>query len=517
MICQDQRGFRTNTPSEAFYFNSGDQKLFGWLHRPVGIARDLGLVICKPFGYEAICSHRSMRAFAEMTASIGVPTLRFDYLGTGDSAEIDPQANQLEVWTNDTVAAIDELKRVTGVERVCLLAVRLGAVVAIAAATRCRSVSGLALISPIVKGARYLREIRITALAASLNTGGKRSSERKDNGDQAASARSIEVSGYPLSAATMSALTQVDLTRVDLTRSGASAPEMLIIDGNSMPLAQSWAAGLSAAKARVRYMALPGLVEMVMAMPHDARPAQQMLVAVRDWLQVFPSRLQSERTSPYRLGAAPPEATALELPGDEPAREPGISERPVFLASDPKVFGILSTPRQDERRRRAVILVNGGATYHAGPNRCHVSLARLWARSGCVVIRMDLAGLGDSGTRAGRPDNEMYPPAALDDIRSAIDFVRNVYGIDKVTLCGFCSGAYHMLRAAAAQLPVNCLLMVNAEQFFWEEVTQIDELQPVEVVKRARGHREKIFSIAAWKRLLTGQINVWRMLRIYIR
>src|SRR5271169_3217157 len=77
---------------QAIYFDSGKQTLFGWLHRPPAAATaNLGLVICKPFGYEALCSHRGLRAFAEAAAALGIPTLRVDYLGTGDSAEIDPQ------------------------------------------------------------------------------------------------------------------------------------------------------------------------------------------------------------------------------------------------------------------------------------------------------------------------------------------------------------------------------------------------------------------------------------------
>ena len=77
----------------------------GCMIRPRARTAAIGVVLCKPFGYEAICSHRSIRAFAEALADAGFPTLRFDYLGTGDSGEIDPKADQLQVWTRDVVAA----------------------------------------------------------------------------------------------------------------------------------------------------------------------------------------------------------------------------------------------------------------------------------------------------------------------------------------------------------------------------------------------------------------------------
>src|SRR3984957_1667674 len=158
-----------STSAEPIYFDSGDDKLFGWRHNPVGgHSANVGLVICNPFGYEVMCSHTSLRAFADSAAEMGVPALRFDYRGTGDSADIDPQADQLQVWTQDVLAAITELQRRTGVARVCLFGLRLGALLAVLAASQSNSVSSLALIAPVISGRRYLRELRMTQLAAQL-------------------------------------------------------------------------------------------------------------------------------------------------------------------------------------------------------------------------------------------------------------------------------------------------------------------------------------------------------------
>src|SRR2546429_4336658 len=117
-----------------FYFDSAAHRLFAWLHQPaVPAAPGLGLVICKPFGYEALCAHRCVRAFAEAAVELGGPTLRFDYRGTGDSADIEPAADQIDVWRQDVAAAVSELRRQTGVQRVCLLGFRLGALLALLA------------------------------------------------------------------------------------------------------------------------------------------------------------------------------------------------------------------------------------------------------------------------------------------------------------------------------------------------------------------------------------------------
>jgi pimeloyl-ACP methyl ester carboxylesterase len=496
------------SPAKPFYFNSGDRRLFGWLHQPTdGIARDLGLIICKPFGAEADCAHLSLRAFADTATDIGIATLRFDYLGTGDSEDIDPDANQLEVWSRDVAAAVDELRRVAGVERVCLLGVRLGAVLAVLAAAQSHSVASLALIAPIIDGRRYVRELRVGQLAAlhSSEPPGDPAQRRLPQRDAA-----VEVGGYRLSAATVAALTEIDLTTQhpqDL--------ELLIIDGDSMPVARRWAAALSAANARAQYKSLPGLIEMCMRSPHQAVTPIAMLAAVRDWLQ-FGSNSTDAEVGGRSVGDATALMTAiLELTDAHSIPKSQIREQPVFLRSDPRVFGILTAPCQDETRENAVILLNAGAIPHAGPSRLHVSLARRWARCGYLVIRMDLAGLGDSETRSARPQNEVFPPAAVDDIRSAIAFLQTTYRIECVSLCGLCSGAYHALQAAIARLPLSGILMVNPQNFFWKEGTDINALQPADVFLRIQNHRERIFSVAHWKRLLTGEVNIWSILRIY--
>ena len=495
--------------AEAVYFDSGDHRLFGWMHHPSGNAvGTLGVVICKPFGYEAICSHRGIRGFAESLAAAGVPALRFDYLGTGDSPEIDPKADQIQIWARDVTAAAAELRRRTGVPRVCFLGVRLGGLLAMLASAEC-SASGLVLISPILSGRRYLRELRTTRMAGAAMAGSSAAA------DSSTEAGSLEVSGYTLSAATLTSLGKVDFTLLP----PPEVPDMLVIDGASMPVANRWAESLSARAGRTAYLALPGLVEMVMAAPQFAVVPGEMIAATRDWVVELAGRSRSASELEIgRIGdCASVRNTVLTLgEGSDPGSRT-ITERPVFLGRDGLVFGIVTEPRSGETRRRAVILLNTGADHHIGASRLYVSVARRWAYRGYIVLRMDLAGLGDSRTRPGCPDNDVFPPDALEDIRAAIEFLRTRYGVRDCTLSGLCSGAYHALRAAAAGVSVNRIIMVNPQHYFWNPGDTLEMLQLAEIVKNPTVYRERMFSIGAWKRLLSGQVNIVRILRIYMQ
>jgi alpha-beta hydrolase superfamily lysophospholipase len=500
--------------ADAVYFGSGPHRLFGWHHGPaVGKSANIGLVVCKPFGYESICAHRSVRAFAEAAAALGVPTLRFDYAGTGDSSEIDAQADQVATWTQDVIAAVAELQRRTGVQRVYVLGFRLGALLAALAANECKAIGGLILIAPIVSGRRYLRELRTTRMAGLIGTEFPDTQASTGAANATASAGSMEVSGFMFSAATLAALERVDLK----TLGALPVANMLIIDGDRMPVARAWVEALSQLGAPPTHRLLPGLVEMIMTAPQFASIPQEMIVAMCEWLTplLITSATAAERDG-MRHGdrvIAPP-ITAMDLPLDETARHAGITERPVFFTSQPMLFGIVSEPPPGEIPRRAVILVNAGADYHIGATGMYVGFARRWARRGCVVLRMDLAGLGDSATRPGRPGNEVFPPAAADDIRTAVEWIRTRYGVRDVTLGGVCSGAYHVLRAAVAAVPANRILMINPEVFFWNESMSIHDVQLVELVGK-KAQRGKMFSTETLKRLLSGDINVRYVLKTY--
>lgn len=495
----------------AAYFPPGERRIFGWLHCPLpdSPTSGLGLVLCNPFGYEGICAHRSMRAIAEASAELGIPSLRFDYQGTGDSAEIDGGADQVAVWTQDVISAIRELKRISGVERVCLLGVRLGGLLAIEAARQSGLAEGLILIEPVVAGVRYLREIRRVRLAASLGSGQPAVSVNP-------TAESIEVSGFPLALATVRALAQIDL----MTLPSAPAEKVLIIDRMDLPSARTWCDAMRAKGADLDYVTLPGFVEMIMTPAESASIPVAMIDKIRSWL---PASNESRGGASARCHAAPgvrgctADDSCMQIPCDETGFGIPLTERAVCFGPNEMLFGIVTKPRHVETRKRAVIFLNTGAVHHVGSNRSSVSLARRWARHGYLSLRMDLTGIGDSETRPGRPISEVFPPTAVEEIREAIEFLRISHGITDISLVGTCSGATLALHAAIAGLPVKRIFLANPAIFFWRKpVTNSDITRLSEAINNPAAYRSRLLSVAHWKRLLRGQVRLGVVPRVFL-
>jgi alpha-beta hydrolase superfamily lysophospholipase len=507
-----------NGIAQPLYFDSGRDHLFAWLHRPSKpVESNLGVVICSPFGYESICAHRSVRDFAESIAAAGIPALRFDYLGTGDSADIDENTDHVKLWSQDVIAAIRELRHRTGVDRICLLGIRLGALLAALAAAECRMVESLILIGPVISGRRYVRELRTTQLAGIALSGSSGSRGETDTNRSIPAA--LEAGGFSLSAATLQTLTSVDL----LTAAPPPVRSILILDNDKLPSAKRWAESLAHSEIKLEYRSLPGLIEMVMTAPQFAAVPRAMIDLATQWLSTIATPIEVSGTAPdssahrWTAGDADWPTPSLSFMDEPESPLTSITERPVFIPAGVTLFGVVTEPRSDEKRRRAVILLNPGADFHIGASRMYVSLARRWARRGYFVLRLDLAGIGDSATRSGSTDDEVFPDEATEDIRRSVAFMRSRYSIADMTLVGLCSGAYHALRAAAEGVNVNRILMVNPQNYFWKKGMTLEQVQLVEVLHNPGLYRQRVLSLRAWRRLFTGQVNIGRIAVIYLQ
>jgi pimeloyl-ACP methyl ester carboxylesterase len=188
-----------------YYFGTHGRRLLGIYEAARSGKANRATVLCHPWGAEYIHAYRAMRQLAKMLTSNGIHTLRFDYFGTGDSAG-DTTTGDLGGWETDIQSAIEELKDTTGVTRVSLVGLRLGATLAANVAVRVGAlVHSLVLWDPVVSGAEYLTELHYAARTGRLRLGGAVARPAAHGGGH-------EIMGFPLTEAAAAAIRRIDLT-----------------------------------------------------------------------------------------------------------------------------------------------------------------------------------------------------------------------------------------------------------------------------------------------------------------
>jgi alpha-beta hydrolase superfamily lysophospholipase len=473
------------------YFGPEARRLFGWLSSPDGAASSgSGVVLCNPFGFEAICMHRAYRYFAEAFARAGFASLRFDYDGTGDSSGTDRDPDRVRAWLDSIHAAAAELRARTGVRDVYLFGVRLGATLAATAAAEREDYAGILGIVPVLAPGLYLRELEVFQEWGRF--------KKSPDGVTGIGKRDQEASGFILTASTIASLSAIDLAK----QSKALGRKALVLYRDDRPGVCAWPDRLRALGVEVDARRLSGFRELNMD-PHKSVLPEAMIAASVEWLETH-----AHATS-ARVGGHPaPDPSVREIEA-----EPGVIETAVF-ADARALFGIVSSPKDVKPNGRAVIILNAGAQHRLGPNRLWVSLARHWARLGVVVLRLDFSGLGDSRPRPGMREFAGYETPGALDIADAAAYLRETWGARTVEVMGLCSGGYHAIKAAAHGAAIDGVLSINQEAFFWDPHA-LEDVPTFKAVAETKRYREAALSFASWRKLFRGEVKVRAASRIF--
>ena len=143
-----------------FFFGDSAAPLYGVYHKAeTKNPTNHSVLLMPPFGQEYMRSHRAVRQLAMMLSRKGIPVLRFDYHGTGDSAhdlhEVTPQH-----WIRNANTAIDELRESSKTEQVSLVALRLSGLIAWEAAKMRTDICSVILWDSITSGGNYIDELQ---------------------------------------------------------------------------------------------------------------------------------------------------------------------------------------------------------------------------------------------------------------------------------------------------------------------------------------------------------------------
>ena len=137
------------------------------------------------------------------------------------------------------------------------------------------------------------------------------------------------------------------------------------------------------------------------------------------------------------------------------------TETPVLFGPDDGLFGMLSQP-QAGRSDVACLVLNTGVNYRIGPHRINVKTARRLASAGIPTLRFDLSGIGDSVAAQSR---NAFRAQAVEDMKSAMDFLGARCGVRRFLVFGICSGAENAVAVALADARITGMLAFDGEMY----------------------------------------------------
>jgi hypothetical protein len=148
-------------------FGHPPSSLYGVFHpSAMRSAHPRAVLICNPFGQEAVRIHRFFRVLADRLAREGIACLRFDYHASGESLGDDHEAD-LDRWVQDLLAADALLRQRAGAREVEWLAPRLASALAVRASVKApQAPRQIVLWEPVVSGARYVDHLLAVHAAA---------------------------------------------------------------------------------------------------------------------------------------------------------------------------------------------------------------------------------------------------------------------------------------------------------------------------------------------------------------
>jgi pimeloyl-ACP methyl ester carboxylesterase len=192
------------------------------------------------------------------------------------------------------------------------------------------------------------------------------------------------------------------------------------------------------------------------------------------------------------------------------------NEEAIVFGTNARLVGIVTarSPAGAAAKHVGVIFLNAGVVHRVGPSRLYVTLARELSHRGFTALRFDHSGVGDSPPR----DDELtFDQSSVAETVDAMNWLGGERGCTAFVLIGLCSGTLTAFRVAQVDERVRSLVLLTA-------LLVDPSTVPEEVVAEASNRRiarsylvEKSGSGRAWRRILSGQVDVGRVWRVMRR
>lgn len=442
----------------------------------------LAVLFVSPWGLEEMCTRKFWRIICEKLADRGIPSLRFDYPGTGDALDGVDFKGGLKVWSDSLVAASLHLKALSGCERIAIVSQGLGAVVAVKAAEKVEGLEAIAYLAPVVSGRLHVRELAVWSRVVDENLGLPEQQRQK--------------AGVSIASLTMPAEIAEEVRKVNLmTVDRVPALRTLVVGRADRPADHDFASHLRGLGADVIEQVFEGYERLVSnpAISKLPLPVAENLV---EWIAALPVEPHSVKES-QRTAVAP-------LVGD------GFAETPVRFGSSNRLSGILCEPLHG-RVGATVLFLTSAYDRHAGWGRTTVTMARSLARSGIASLRFDTANVGDSPPVPGWPEQVLYHSNQNEDVSEAIDFLET-RRLTPVVTSGRCSGAYLGFQASLVEPRIAGNVSVNPAVFRWRPGRSVEDAI-VNGTRSLDDYGKRAFRVETFRRILRGEVDLLAAVR----
>jgi len=172
----------------------------------------------------------------------------------------------------------------------------------------------------------------------------------------------------------------------------------------------------------------------------------------------------------------------------------------VFDCAGNRLLGIVAAPERETDT--GVIILVGGPQYRVGSHRQFTLLARRLAAAGIPSLRFDYTGMGDSeGDAREFNDTEQDLSAAIAAFRDTVP------SLSKVVIWALCDAASASMMFAHQHDVVRGMVLLNP----W-----VQGLEYSPEVKFAHYYRPLISGRDSWRRLISGEIDVWPALKEFM-
>lgn len=479
-----------------FYFGPEHKRLIGWLHTPIDESqiKNTGVVVCPPIGVEYMSTYRSLRYVADYFALAGIPAIRFDYHGTGDSSGLNEDADRVNDWLWSIEEAGRQLKIITDCESFGLFGLRIGATLASVVAERI-AVSFLVLWAAPESGRKYIREVKMVQMAGV--------SETESYVDE----RFIEAGGAIYYPDTVEVISKIELYNIK-----PNAGRILIVPRDDLTVKQKLFKAWTQVGLNVEQKELSGSADMLLS-GYSAIVPHESIASIIEWVNQSQNihvlkKINDKKISNY-ITTIDLVHSGCCLPDQSKVKSP-VKETIIRYGKGDTCFGILTEPAGEASVNLPVIIIaNSGITHRVGPSRLYVLLARQLSVLGFRSFRIDMSGIGDSIVTDYSKENLEYISTSSEEIYAAIKVLNSNYKDYKYVLMGLCSGAYFSFHAAIDLDEVNIseCIMINPLTFYWDH-----EAGSAPSVGNNftlwSWYRKAITRQSSWVRLFKGKIDV---------